>query len=162
GYAAGGPAFFWTWPAVFAGQMLVALCFAELSARYPLSGGVYQWAKQVGSGSVGWMAGWVYLACSVITLASTSLALQAALPQLAPWFQLGGRADVPADAAKNAVVLALLLVAGTTAVNAVGVRLLARVNNVGVFVEMFGVVLLIVLLALAARRGPEVVLDAQG
>jgi urea carboxylase system permease len=162
GYTAGGPAFFWTWPAVFAGQMLVGLCFAELSARYPLSGGVYQWAKRVGSGPVGWMAGWVYLACSVITLASTSLALQAALPQLAPWFQLVGRADVPADAARNAVVLALLLVAGTTAVNAVGVRLLARVNNVGVFVEMFGVVLLIVLLALAARRGPEVVLDAQG
>src|SRR5262249_45018912 len=42
GYGAGGPAFFWTWPAVFAGQLLVALCFAELSARHPLAGGVYQ------------------------------------------------------------------------------------------------------------------------
>jgi hypothetical protein len=28
GYAAGGPAFFWTWPAVLAGQFLVAVCFA--------------------------------------------------------------------------------------------------------------------------------------
>src|SRR6516162_1754356 len=45
GYAAGGPAFFWTWPAVFLGQFLVALCFAELASRYPLSGGVYQWSK---------------------------------------------------------------------------------------------------------------------
>ncbi len=30
GFGSGGPAFIWTWPAVFAGQMLVALCFAEL------------------------------------------------------------------------------------------------------------------------------------
>lgn len=162
GYAAGGPAFFWTWPAVFVGQFLVALCFAELAARYPLSGGVYQWSKQVGSASIGWMAGWVYLACSVITLASTSLALQAALPQLHPWFQLVGRPGVSADAARNAVLLALLLVTATTAVNAVGVRLLSRINNTGVFVEMFGVVLLIALLGLAAKRGPEVVFDGMG
>src|SRR5436309_13091542 len=40
GYGAGGPAFFWTWPVVFLGQFLVALCFAELAASYPLAGGV--------------------------------------------------------------------------------------------------------------------------
>src|SRR5205085_12260749 len=62
GYGPGGPAFFWTWPAVFAGQFLVALCFAELAAHYPLAGGVYQWSKFAGSGAVGRMAGWVYLA----------------------------------------------------------------------------------------------------
>src|SRR6266851_3489667 len=55
GFAAGGPAFFWTWPTVFIGQFLVALCFAELAAHYPLSGGVYQWSKHVGSRAVGWM-----------------------------------------------------------------------------------------------------------
>jgi hypothetical protein len=32
GFGAGGPAFFWTWPAVFLGQLLNALCFAELAA----------------------------------------------------------------------------------------------------------------------------------
>lgn len=162
GYAAGGPAFFWTWPAVFAGQFLVALCFARLAARYPLSGGVYQWSKQLGTPGVGWMAGWVYLACSVITLASTSLALQAALPQLSPWFQLTGRNDIAADAARNGVTLALLLVVGTTLVNAIGIRLLSRINNAGVFVELAGAILLIVLLALASRRGPEIVFDGQG
>jgi urea carboxylase system permease len=162
GFAAGGPAFFWTWPAVFAGQFLVALCFAELAARYPLSGGVYQWAKQVGSPHVGWMAGWVYLACSIITLASTSLALQATLPQIAPWCQFIGQSGVPADAARNAVILALILIAGTTVINSVGVRFLARINNAGVLIELVGAALLIVLLALAARRGPEVVFDGQG
>src|SRR5262245_30791311 len=58
GFNAGGPAFFWTWPTVLVGQFLVALGFAELSAQYPLSGGVYAWSKSVGSGAVGWMTGW--------------------------------------------------------------------------------------------------------
>ncbi len=57
GFGAAGPAFFWTWPVVFLGQLAVALCFAELAARYPLSGGVYQWSKSVGSPEIGWMAG---------------------------------------------------------------------------------------------------------
>ncbi len=38
GFGFGGAGFFWTWPTVFAGQLLVALCFAELAARYPISG----------------------------------------------------------------------------------------------------------------------------
>src|SRR5690242_21825774 len=46
GYGVAGPAFFWTWPAVLIGQFLVALCFAELASRYPLSGGVYQWRSE--------------------------------------------------------------------------------------------------------------------
>ena len=36
GFTLGGAAFFWTWPAVFAGQLLVALCFAELAGRWPV------------------------------------------------------------------------------------------------------------------------------
>lgn len=162
GFAAGGPAFFWTWPAVFAGQFLVALCFAEMASRYPLSGGVYQWSKRVGSASVGWMAGWVYLAGSVITLASTSMALQSVLPQLHPSFQFLGSASNRADSARNAVLLACGLIAITTLINSFGLRLLARINNVGVFVELLGVLLLIVLLASVAKRGPSVVLETQG
>jgi len=34
GFGTGGPAFIWTWPAVFVGQFLVALCFAELAGQY--------------------------------------------------------------------------------------------------------------------------------
>src|SRR4051812_44488590 len=43
GFSFAGPFFFWTWPAVFLGQLMVALCFAELAGRYPLSGAIYQW-----------------------------------------------------------------------------------------------------------------------
>jgi urea carboxylase system permease len=162
GFGAGGPAFFWTWPIVFAGQFLVALCFAELAARYPLAGGVYQWSKRVGPDWAGWMAGWVYLGCAVITLASVALALQSTLPQISPRFQLIGSPDRPDDAARNAVLLGSILIAVSVLVNAVGLRLLATINNVGVFAEMTGTVVLILLLALEARRGPAVVLATQG
>ncbi len=37
GFANGGPAYWWSWPMVFAGQFMVALCFAELAARYPVA-----------------------------------------------------------------------------------------------------------------------------
>src|SRR5690349_15781103 len=47
GYAFGGPVFFWTWPAVLVGQLLVAACFAELAARYPISGAIYQWSSRL-------------------------------------------------------------------------------------------------------------------
>lgn len=162
GFGAGGPAFFWTWPMVLAGQFLVALCFAELAAEFPLAGGVYQWAKQVGPGSVGWMAGWIYLGCATISLASVALALQGALPRIAPWFQWVGDASNPSDAARNAVLLGCGLIALSTLINLLGVRLLSRINNMGVFAEMAGAVALILLLTFQARRGGDVVLLTQG
>src|SRR6201999_2863882 len=49
GFSFGGPAFFWTWPLVFAGQLAVAFVFAELAARYPIAGCIYQWSRRVGT-----------------------------------------------------------------------------------------------------------------
>ena len=53
GFLFAGPAFIWAWPFVFAGQMMVALQFAELSAHYPIAGSVYQWAKKVSPRGLG-------------------------------------------------------------------------------------------------------------
>ena len=86
------------------------------------------------------MAGWVYLACSVISLAAVALALQATLPQIAPAFQLIGDGANPVDRARNAVLLGCVLIGLTTVINAAGVRLMARINNVGVIAELVGVV----------------------
>ena len=147
---------------MFFGQLTVALCFAELAAHYPLCGGVYPWSRRVGSAFVGWMTGWVYLASLIVTLAAVALALQVTLPHIWPQTQLFHNPDGTADTARNAVVLGSLLILFSTAINSVGLRWLARINNVGVFAELFGVVLLIVLLAMHVCRGPEVLFDTQG
>ena len=154
GYGTAGPAFFWTWPVVLCGQLLVALCFADLAAQYPLSGGVYQWAKFTGTRFTGWMTGWIFLACLVTTIAAVALALQVSLPQIAGSFQLIGDRTIPEDAAVNAILLGTVLIAASTLINARGIRLLAMLNNAGVFAELIGIVVLLVLLFYHALRSP--------
>jgi amino acid transporter len=53
GYGNAGPAYLWSWPMVFIGQMAVALCFMELAAKYPVAGSVYNWAKVLAVASSG-------------------------------------------------------------------------------------------------------------
>ncbi len=160
GYGAGRGVFIFSWPIVLAGQFLVALTFAELAAHYPLSGGAYQWAKLVGSPRLGWMTGSVYLACLIVTLAAVALALQSAAPQVSSAFQIIGSAADARDSAVNAVVLGCALIVCSTILNAVGVRMLALVNNAGVFSELLGVVMLIVLLLVHTRRPAAAVVGA--
>lgn len=160
GFSFGGTAFFWTWPAVLAGQLMVALCFAELAARYPLSGAIYQWARRLGGAVVGWFAGWTMVIAQIITLATAAIALQVVLPAVWSGFQLVGTDSALAskDGAANAVVLGCILLVATTALNATSVRITAIVNSVGVTCELVGVVLIVVLLTSRAERGPSVVL----
>jgi urea carboxylase system permease len=167
GFASGGPAFIWTWPAVFAGQFLVALCFAELAGQYPLAGSVYQWAKQVARPFTAWFGGWILSVGAIVTLAAVAVAYQVVAPQIWSGFQIiGGAADIglvsTPDGAKNALLLAVGLVIFTTVINMVGVKTMARINNFGVAAELVGVTLLIILLAVHIRRSPAVIFDTFG
>jgi urea carboxylase system permease len=164
GFSFGGASFFWTWPLVFAGQLLVALCFAELAARYPISGCIYQWARRLSTPTWGWFAGWVMLIAQIVTVAAAAIALQVVLPTLWSGFQLVGSDPslTSSDGATNAVVLGALLIVATTIVNAVGVRAMARINSVGVTCELVGVAALIVLLLTHAERGPGAVTHQTG
>jgi urea carboxylase system permease len=160
GFSFGGTAFFWTWPAVFAGQLMVALCFAELASHYPISGAIYQWSRRLGGAVVGWIAGWTMVIAQTITVAAAAIALQVVLPAVWSGFQVVGSDPSLAsrDGAGNAVLLGCLLLVGTTALNALSVRTTAIVNSVGVTCELIGVVLLVILLFGHAERGPSVVL----
>ncbi len=166
-FLSAGPAFWWSWPIVLTGQMLVALCFAELAGQFPLAGSVYQWSKQLGTAFVSWTAGWLLLVGSIVTVAAVAVAYQVILPQITTWFQfVGTKADAglysTPDGAKNAVLLGVGLVVFTTIVNMIGVKLMSRINNAGVAAELVGVALLIVLLAVHITRGPSVILETNG
>ncbi|MFJ8386475.1 APC family permease [Streptomyces sp. NPDC094438] len=162
GFGFGGPAYWWSWPLVFVGQLMVALCFAELAARYPVAGSVYNWAKKLGGPHVGWLAGWMMLVASIVSIAAVALAYQATLPQISKAFQIVGDGTGTYDVATNAVLLAAVLILFTTLVNAFGVKLMARINTAGVFLELVATVVLIVLFAVHVVRGPSVVLDTHG
>jgi len=162
GYGTAGPAYLWSWPMVLVGQMAVALCFMELSAKYPIAGSVYNWSKLLGSRIVGWSSGWLMLTASIVTLSAVVLALQLNLPRLWSGFQIIGDGTGAYDFATNAVVLGTVLIVFTTVVNALGVRLMAMINSAGVFIELIAACLIALFLALNIRRGPEVFFSVSG
>jgi len=161
GFAFGGPAYWWSWPMVFAGQIMVALCFAELAARYPVAGSIYNWAKRLSTPHVAWLAGWMMLTASIVTIAAVVLAYQITLPQISSFFQFYGDGTGKYDYAANAVILGSALIIFTTIINAIGVKLMARINSAGVAIELVAAVLLILALAINIERGPQVVLETQ-
>jgi urea carboxylase system permease len=164
GFGFGGASFFWTWPLVFLGQLMVALCFAELASRYPISGCIYQWSRRLTNPTYGWFSGWIMLVAQIVTVAAAAIALQVVLPTVWSGFQLIGHNPSLAshDGATNAVLLGAILISVTTLVNAIGIRAMSRVNSIGVTLELIGIVALVILLFAHAERGPGVVLHHTG
>jgi urea carboxylase system permease len=164
GLGTGGPAYWWSWPMVFVGQLMVALCFCELAARYPVAGSIYNWTKRLTSPHTAWLAGWTMLTASIVSIAAVALALQATLPEIWSGFQFipDPNGDDTTAQALNGVILATALIVFTTAINAFGTTLMARINSTGVFIELIAAVLLIIRLAINVVRGPQIVLSTAG
>ena len=134
GFGLGGASFFWTWPAVWVGQMLVALCFAELAARWPISGAIFQWSSRLAGTSFGWFVGWIMIIGQILTVAAAAIATQAVLPSIWAGFQIvGGSAADPSltspTGAQNAVLLGVIMLVICTIVNISGVRRMARFHQ---------------------------------
>ncbi|GAA4677358.1 amino acid permease [Pseudonocardia yuanmonensis] len=162
GFGFGGPMYWWSWPMVFAGQIMVALCFAELAGRYPVAGSVYNWSKRLAGPTTSWLAGWIMFTASVVTLTAVVLAYQVTLPQIWSGFQLVGDGTGETDFAVSAVIWGAILILFTTLVNAFGVKLMARINSTGVFIELIAAVLLVILLGVNIVNPPSVLLDTNG
>jgi urea carboxylase system permease len=164
GFGFGGAAFFWTWPVVFAGQMMVALNFSTLAARFPISGAIYQWSSRLAGQTFGWFTGWVMIIGQILTVAAAAIALQAVLPSIWSGFQLLGGDSSPTSAsgAQNAVLLGVILLAVTTVVNVIGIRLMAVISSAGVVLEILGVIAIVITLFAHTKRGPSVLLHATG
>jgi urea carboxylase system permease len=167
GYGFGGAAFFWTWPVVFAGQLLVALNFSTLAARFPISGAIFQWSSRLAGQTFGWFTGWVMIIGQILTVAAAAIALQAVLPSIWSGFQFIGGPGADASptsttGAENAVVLGLVLLMITTTINIIGVRLMSVVNSTGVVLEILGVIAIVITLLAHVKRGPGVLLHTTG
>ncbi len=167
GFSFGGAAFFWAWPVVFAGQLLVALNFAQLAAWWPISGAIFQWSSRLAGSIVGWFTGWTMIIGQILTVAVAAVAVQAVLPAIWSGFQIVGGPDAdPAplspSGAANSVVLGCILLVVTTVVNVVSVRLMARVTSVGVVIEIVGVIALIACLFFLPERSAGVVFTTEG
>jgi urea carboxylase system permease len=166
-YSFAGPGTWWTWPVVIAGQGLVALCFMEMAAQYPIAGSVYQWGKQISGPLASWMTGWIYIVGAIVTITAVAIDWQVVLPQVSTHLQFfGTSADagttITKSGAENALLLGGILMAITTIINMLGVKLMSRINNVGVICELVGASVLIILLAFHLHHPPSVIAHSYG
>ncbi len=146
--AAGGPPMFWWYLLVGIGQMFVCLVFCEVVSQFPISGGLYPWARRLVGKRWAWMAGWIYGWALLVSIAAVATG---GAPFVA---QLLGFAVTPV----NTTVMALGMIALATACNVSGTRLLARVAMFGFICELIGAIVVGGYLILFARHHPFSVL----
>jgi amino acid transporter len=145
GVGTGGPAYVWlTWLPVI-GMLFVALVFGELASHYPVAGALYQYSKfSVGAG-YGWFVGWFYGIALLITVAAVDTGVVGYVTALTHnWF---GWNFNPTDHLTILVVTAVLL-AIQTALNITGAKVMGRVAQFGVYVEIVGTVGIAIILAI--------------
>jgi amino acid transporter len=162
GMAALGGFLFWTWPVVAAMQFVVALNFAELSSHFPVAGSVYQWTKYLANRGYAWFTGWFYLIAGILTVASVCATLPLALfPMLNIMFGWNLTADFSTGGHVDQAIAALVTLALITILNIYGVKLVAIVNNTGVFFEVLGMVVFAIFLAVTQNNsGAGVIVDS--
>lgn len=131
-----GPAGIWTWPIVTIGHLLVAIIFAELAGRIPLSGYSYQWVTRLANPGLGWFAGWIAFCFLVIVVPTVDYALAPIIAEMFGW-----------DTGSMTLVW---IVIGTLIVQALlniyGVKLATRINDIAVYTEVIGMVGIVVVL----------------
>jgi amino acid transporter len=147
-FVTGGPPMWWNYIGVGVGQLMVCLIFGEIVSQFPISGGLYPWARRLVGKRWAWMAGWVYAWALCCTMAGVATGVA---PFLA---QLFGLDSTPLAT----TVIALILIAMTTALNLSGTRLLARVAMFGFVCELVGAIVVGGYLLLFARHQPLKVL----
>ena len=64
---------FWSYFLAAAGQFLVCLIFCEVVSQFPISGGLYPWARRLVGKKWAWMAGWIYGWALFTTIAAVAV-----------------------------------------------------------------------------------------
>ncbi|MGW0651765.1 amino acid permease [Streptomyces umbrinus] len=144
GMNTGGPsAMIWGWIVIGPMTLLLGMSLAEVTSRYPTSGGLYFMAEQLGGRGWAWVAGWLNFLgllgaiAGVVYGCATFVAAFASL-------QWGLE---PTPGTIILIFAGLLVLHGI--LNSFGVRLAAVLNSVSVWWQIGGVLLIVGALALA-------------
>ncbi|TXK42321.1 APC family permease [Nonomuraea sp. C10] len=151
--AVGGPPMIWSLVIVGAGQFLVALVFGEIVSQYPLTGGIYPWARRLWGRRWAWMTGWVYLVALLVTIASVAYGAGPYLSAL-----LGIEVST-----WNTILCALVILGVALVINLGGTRALAMAAIIGFAAELVGALAVGLWLLLTQRHhGLGVLFDTFG
>jgi amino acid transporter len=143
-YSTAGPSFWWNFLIVFAGQLLVAMVFAELVSRWPIEGSIYQWSRRLLGSAYGWGAGWVYMWTLVVAMSAVSVFAAGFVGNVFGWNLSGGQ---------QAFLAWVILLLGTAA-NISGRLVLKLLMTGSIIAEIVGSVGLGAWLLLFHRENP--------
>jgi len=138
GFAQVGGMVVWSWLLVGVGQFLVALVMADLSGHFPISGYGYQWASRLVNPHVGFFVGWFLIVQFITGFPGTSQAMAGTLSAM-----LGGETY-----GWTVSLITLGVITLVTLIHLSGIKLASIINDLGVYSELAGVILIIIALAL--------------
>src|ERR1035437_1107356 len=149
GLSNAGPVFVWTWPVVVFGQFLVALVFADLSGRIPLTGYAYQWSSRLVNPTLGWFVG--FFSLMFLLVGGAAIAFELFVPVVGQLFGFATSSGVVS------LGLSIGLIALVTLITCISVSVTSRVNNVAVFTDVAGALtagVIVLVVWLFARPAP--------
>jgi len=145
GLNAGGPLVMTLgWPLVTVFTLAVAAGLAQLASAFPTAGAMYHWASILGGPGWGWFTAWFNFAGQFAILAGISFGCAEFMTPL-----LGLEST---STNKLIVYAAILLSQGI--LNHIGIRLVARLNDVSAWYHIFGGAILVGALFLLAPKQP--------
>ncbi len=131
---------------------LTATSFAKLTAWQPVEGSVYEYGRQLVSPYAGFLAGWMWIVANTFTGAAVSLGfagyLTSALPNLQATIPIVGGIAI-----STASVIAAVLCVCFTALNIIGAKESAKVNNVLVVTKLVILAFFVVFGVLYVKSG---------
>ncbi|MFN8591525.1 MAG: amino acid permease [Thermomicrobiales bacterium] len=137
----------WGWPIVSLFTLCIAASMAEIASAYPTAGGLYYWASVMGSRHWGWWTAWLNLGGLVTAVAGINWAAAAFFNRIILQEMFG----ITPDLGKQVVVMAVITLVQVI-VNVFGIRLVAFLNDLSVWVHVFGVVAIALVLFLFAKH----------
>ena len=145
GVATGGPAYIWLTFVPLVGMFFVALVFGELASHYPVAGALYQYSKFSVGPAYGWFVGWFYGIALLVTVASVDTGV---VPYITSLFHNWFDTDWDATNHTTILLITLVLLAIQTILNITGARVMGRVAQFGVGVEIIGTFGIAIILAI--------------
>ncbi|HMH52006.1 MAG TPA: amino acid permease [Candidatus Acidoferrum sp.] len=145
------------WPLVSVLTLCVAASMAELASAYPTAGGLYFWAFRLGGRTWAWLTAWLNMIGQVTITAGINVAAAIyVIGAVTRIFGLSSEATVPVFGSLTGwyfqvFVMALLMVPQVW-INARGIRLTARLNDLSVWWHIGGVLVIALLLAAFGRH----------
>src|SRR5207237_3601189 len=135
GVAIAGPAYLWLTFIPVIGMLFVALVFGEFASHYPVAGALYQYSKFSVGPAYGWFVGWFYGIALLVTVASVDTGV---VPYVVDLFHRWFGTNWNPASHTTILLITLALLAIQTLLNITGAKVMGRVAQFGVAVEVVG------------------------